>query len=607
MKIPSQRENIPLDLNLVFRKNGLAQLKKLTQDSSTVESPEVGLWSCLYLKEQPFADVTPRALLVGDSHVVAQYKKHETYLELNRKLQSFMPTLFVAQTPAALDRGALPGERTLHSPLFPSLHLKAIASARCVVSFHIEPVLVAIANRVPAIFVGGKESEEAELARRMGVPVILGTEPAKMVAEIEMYFTHYSWRKIDEFCKLIIEEMGLPEIQSIKPMTGFSLGTFNVCTITDSNYLPFFLGFIENVDRASNGNFKCHVLTLDSQVHHAIKKMKLSSKIEEIFIQDLWEPETWLRVSKRSIASRAFSSKPLLISKVLKEVSGPVFYCDSDVFFFEDVKSLQYVMGDDDVVLFPHLNDQYPAAQLDGLYNAGMIAVDSGAEHFLHWWSDLCAQECSFDHKQGLVGDQAYLNLAPILFDKVKVFKGHNHNVARWNSQTLRLDLDTIDRERPIIEGGNPVSTYHAAFCDERGVYQMKFLWDHLVSFFSPAYSLGTSKALSENVKFQQRVYWPFFDYSSKIDRIAESSLMKSLIRGRKYNPDWWFTEAGRTSLNFLISFKTLLNQLKIRPQRSNLTGPTLENPSVSEGWVQSNLKALKAPTHSTSKPPKVA
>ncbi|NBX68351.1 MAG: hypothetical protein EBR01_05230 [Proteobacteria bacterium] len=158
-----------------------------------------------------------------------------------------------------------------------------------------------------------------------------------------------------------------------------------------------------------------------------------------------------------------------------------------------------------------------------------------------------------------------------------------------------------------MIEDRNPVSTYHAAFCDERGVYQMKFLWDHLVSFFSPAYSLGNSKALSENVKFQQRVYWPFFDYSSKIDRIAESSLMKSLIRGRKYNPDWWFTETGRTSLNFLISFKTLLNQLKIRPQRSNLSGPTLESSSVSEGWVQSNLKALKAPTHSTSKTPKVA
>jgi len=585
-----------------------ASILRADSSAQNDESKETDFWSCLYLREQPFTDIVPRAVLVGDSHIVAQFKKVDSYLELNRKLQSFMPTLFMAQTSSALDRGGLPGERTLHSPLFPSLHLKAISSARCVLSFHLEPLLVAIANRVPAIFISGREGDETLLAKRMGIPTVVGQDPAKLVAEIEMYFTHYSWKKIDDFCRQIKQELNLPiEISAPRGNLLPSHKTFNVCTITDFNYLPFFLGFVENVNRASNGNFRCHVLALDPQVSQAINKIKLASKVDVTLIQKLWTPEEWEIVRSRSMGNRAFSTKPRLISKVLKEVGGPVFYCDSDVFFFESVSQLQSVMGDDQLVLFPHLNDQYPAAQLDGLFNAGMIAAAPGAEPFLDWWGELCLRNCGFDHEHGLVGDQAYLNLAPILFEKVKIYKGHNHNVARWNSQTLRLDLDLKDKETPIIEECIPVSTYHAAFCDERGVYQMKFLWDQLVSFFSPAYSLGTSKALADNVKFQQAIYWSFWDYVSKIDRVLQRPLLLKLFGNQKYDPDGWFSEKGRMALKVLVSVKTLMNQLRIKSKEAPVAGPKSGHPSVSEAWVESNLKALKSPPNSSPETAKVA
>lgn len=603
MKIPSQKDNIPLDLNKVLRKTGLARLAKILSDSTKIEWTEVEFWSCLYLKETPFADITPRALLVGDSHIVPQFKKKQSYLDLNRKLQSFMPTLFVAQTSAALDRGALPGERTLHSPLFPSLHLKAIANAKCVVSFHMEPLLAAISNRVPAIFVGSKESEESQLAKQIGIPTVMGEDTSKLVAEIEMYFSHYSWKKIDEFCEKIKKDLGLPERIEEQNESHVSSELFNVCTITDSNYLPFFLGFIENVNQASAGNFKCHVLTLDPQAGNAIKKMRLASKIEVIPIQSLWSVEDWKNVSERSVGMRAFSTKPRLLSQVLRSVSGPVFYCDSDVFFFEEVRALQSVIGTDYVALFPHFNDEYPAAQLDGLYNAGMIAVAPGAEPFLDWWGELCLRKCDFDHARGFVGDQAYLNLAPILFEHIKVYKGRNHNVARWNSRTLKLDLDALNPEMPVIDDGKPVSTYHAAFADERGVYQMKYLWDHLVSFYSPVFSLGGSTALAQNVKFQQKVYWSFWDYVSKVDEMIRTPLIERVMGTGKYNTEWWFTEPGRASMRILISFKAILNQLKIR---SNSSSVPIDS-SVSTEWIDSNLKALQSSETRPSPESKVA
>ncbi len=607
MTIRSQKENIALDLNQSFRTQGLARFKKNAGNLQEENLKELELWSCLLLKEKPFLDTTPRAILVGDSHIVPNFKKTDTYLELTQRIQTIMPTLFMAQTSTALNRGALPGEATLYSPLFNSLHLKAIASSKCVVSFHLEPLLVAIANRVPAIFLSSRETEESQLAKKIGIPVVIGQEPPKMAAEIEMYFTHYAWKKIDEFCHLIKLKFSLPESLSDKTEPANSSELFNVCTITDSGYFPFFLGFIENVNNASQGNFKCFVLALDSQVLKCVKKMRLESKIEVLYIQDLWSPSEWQVVQKRNVGSRAFSTKPRLIERALKKTRGPVFYCDSDVFFFEPVTQLQKVIETDSIVLFPHFNDKYPEAQLDGLYNAGMLAVAPGAERFLDWWSEVCFRECAFDYKRGLIGDQAYLNLVPILFDKVKVFKGHNHNVARWNSQTLKLDLDPNYPESPIIEEGLSVSTYHAAFCDERGVYQKKFIWDHLASFFSPAYSLGSSKALDTNLRYQQAIYWTHLEHVAKWEGFLRRKIVNKMVQKLKVSSHWGFTSNGRQWIQFIVMANRALKHLKISSHShlSHSEERALQNNS--ENWVNSNLKALQKDSSLYSNSKKVA
>ena len=260
-----------MDLNQVFRRDGLARLRNPERFKRADSLQEIELWSCLFLKEKPFSDCSPRAVLVSDSHLVPHFKRKDLYLELNQALQNFLPTLFMAQSPQALDRGALPGEQTLYSPLFPSLHRKAIASSKCVVSFHLEPLLVAIANRVPAILVSGRKSEETELASKIGIPVVIGQLPQKIVAEVEMYFSHYSWKKIDDFCQEIKKEFSLSESDFVRNESPETSEEINVCTITDSNYLPFFLGFLENLNQASRGNFKCFLLALSA----AFKKYAL--------------------------------------------------------------------------------------------------------------------------------------------------------------------------------------------------------------------------------------------------------------------------------------------------------------------------------------------
>lgn len=606
----TQIQENKVDLNRSFREEGKARLAQLSGGSPNLESAEGELYGCLTLLESGLSDLAPRAVLIGDSHLTPHFKNADLYLELNQKLQSILPTLFVAQSVTALDRGAVPGENTLFSPLSPSFHRKAIASSKLCVSFHLEPVLVALANRIPAIFISSKKSQETNLANQMGVPVVVGQTPGKMVAEIEMYFAHYSWKKIDEFLEGMRNKLGLSRPTPLSMGNHSSNPRFTVCSISDSNYLPFFLGFLENVNVTSGGNFKCYLLALDTQCGHQIRKLKLGAQVKVLQLKDLWSETELPRVFERSTADRAFSTKPKLIERALKETQGPVFYCDSDVYFCQPTSSLQSVLnsGTENVVLFPHLNDEFIPAQLDGLFNAGMLGVAPGAENFLEWWGEVCYRACSTQGESGLVGDQGYLNLVPVLFDRVKIFKERFHNVARWNSRTLNLDFSARTPEQPVIENGVPVATYHAAFCDEAGVYQLKYCWDQLVSFFSPAYQRNSSSGLERNILFQQKCHWKYLDYILKLEQWRKKPLVKLLPSRWNSDQRFWFSSKGRRWFGVALKTHHLLSGLKrilrVPPTQLN-NKPSQKGPD--NAWVESNLKALNLSSQEGPSAQKVA
>lgn len=609
----SQKASTQFDLNRLFRLEGQARLRRSNPQILISDSNENEILSCLTLQEERFTEVAPRAVFVGDSHPVPHFKEPDAYLELNRAMQKVLPTLFMAQTVGALDRGALPGESTLFSPLIPSLHRKAIANSKLVVSFHLEPLLTALANRIPAIFLSGRKTEESDLASRIGVPVILSQSPAKIVAEIEMYFVHYSWKKIDDFCQPLKDSWGVSVVETLSSKINIekssSSNVFTCCSISDANYWPFFLGFLENVRWASGGEFKIYLLALDSQVGQWVRKLKLESKIQVLYLKDLWNENEIARVQTRSVGFRAFSTKPRLIARALKETQAPVFYCDSDVYFCQPSRELEKVLdtSQDSIVLFPHLNDEFTPAQRDGLFNAGMIGVGPGAENFLEWWSEICYRECSFDDDRGLRGDQGYLSLVPVLFNRVKIFKGRNHNVARWNSKTLQLRWDSEVPEQAVIDLTTPVATYHAAFCDDQGVYQLKFIWDQVISFFSPAYKRFSSKALEANCLYQQRNAWTHLDHSLKWDQLQENWIIKKLFLPLKVERQFWFSKKGRRCLIAGLKVNRIFRSLGRLLNRSLKKGSAATKEDLSSFWVESNLKALKSPLEDPSKASKAA
>ena len=196
------------------------------------------------------------------------------------------------------------------------------------------------------------------------------------------------------------------------------------------------------------------MLALDEKVAPFLEK-KYPGLVHVLELKDVWTPNELKTIEQRSIAFRAFSSKPKLLESVLRDTQGPTFHCDSDVYFFCAPEKLLETFLGGHTTIFPHWNDVYPKGRIDGLYNAGMIGVRPGAEKFLKWWGDQCLANCSFDPLNGVVGDQAYLDFAPILFEGVNVYRKKDHNVARWNLKNLGIhfagDRSCLEVQDPNI------------------------------------------------------------------------------------------------------------------------------------------------------------
>ncbi|NBV51580.1 hypothetical protein EBR78_10250, partial [bacterium] len=329
----------------------------------------------------------------------------------------------------------------------------------------------------------------------------------------------------------------------------------HLTTLTDFSYLPFLVGMAENIARKKQTEIQLHVLALDKQV-----KPFLEGKYKDFLtvyeLDELWEPQALRAIESRSVALKAFSSKPKLLEHVLKKTQAPVFHCDSDVYFFSSPENLLQTFGGGVTVLFPHWNDVFPAGKLDGLYNAGMVGVKPGSEPFLKWWSERCLEDCRLEPSEGLVADQGYLDFVPILFDGVTVYRKRDHNVGRWNLKTLGVHWDS-SFQKLLNREQKPIQTYHAAFIDSFGFFEFKFCWDQLTTFFSGFSLQQANPAFIENVLVQQQGHW--------------LSLARALKwkRTRRDQPSFfWVQGLGRelldwalTSRNRFLEWKTTVRQ----------------------------------------------
>lgn len=142
--------------------------------------------------------------------------------------------------------------------------------------------------------------------------------------------------------------------------------------------------------------------------------------------------------------------KPVFLLHLLSDYSS-VIYVDNDIYFFNDSKFLEDYLLEYNILLTPHFYPSEPNRNQTwleanfriGLFNAGFIGVNTGAKKALEWWADCCLYELRKAYWRGLFDDQKYLDLFPILFEKVKIIKDRGCNLAGWNSDII-LKMDKI-------------------------------------------------------------------------------------------------------------------------------------------------------------------
>lgn len=136
--------------------------------------------------------------------------------------------------------------------------------------------------------------------------------------------------------------------------------------------------------------------------------------------------------------------KGYLLEHLLDAGYESALFLDPDTFVLGDLDPLLEQTQQAAITLVPHLlrpleDSDRGARELNilqsGTLNGGVVGVRScgAARRFLEWWQERVYLHCRHALVEGLHFDQRWLDLAPVFFPEIHVFRDPRLNVAHWN------------------------------------------------------------------------------------------------------------------------------------------------------------------------------
>jgi hypothetical protein len=257
---------------------------------------------------------------------------------------------------------------------------------------------------------------------------------------------------------------------------------------------------------------------------------------------------------ERSIAEYCWTCKPFVLEFIFAEYKNASWgiYLDSDTMVFGDPDKGLPKDLESHVLLTPHRpTDNYFLQHIKtaGTYNAGYIAFrnsDQGREVLL-WWKEKCIEACPMVPRDGIYGDQYYLNYMPEFFEGIIISTNKGLNAAPWN---ISGQMVTKYDERTFIED-DELLTY-----DMQGV---EIITKKIINYYKGNY------VLSRDIK--NSIYRPYALLISK----AWEKIVKNL--DGKVN----LSDVNEINVRFIVR-----NFLKIMNRKSNLQISILEQEKIS-------------------------
>ncbi len=253
-----------------------------------------------------------------------------------------------------------------------------------------------------------------------------------------------------------------------------------VCTIITADYGHYALNLYDSLRQfdpditfaifISKGEFKEDILkkiNANDNIfiidYNSIDYNELLEKLKDKYLEEFHDAFRW-------------GMKPVLINHLLKKYQK-VIYVDSDIYFYNSYNFLFDELEKNNVLLTPHWRSSVPTIEYsnfvhnfrDGLYNAGFVAAAQGAQDAMSWWAKMVLFKCEVNRREGFYVDQRYLDLLPILFDKVKVLKHRGCNVANWNKIECKRTVD--ENNEVLINNKYPIVFIHFTNTMLTGIY----------------------------------------------------------------------------------------------------------------------------------------
>lgn len=158
--------------------------------------------------------------------------------------------------------------------------------------------------------------------------------------------------------------------------------------------------------------------------------------------------------------------KPVFLKQLLG-TAEKVIYVDNDIYFFSDPVSLFDKLDTNQALLTPHFYASDPVKEQNwleanfrvGLYNAGFFGASKDATALLDWWAKCCLYAIKKSFWRGLFDDQKYLDLLPVIFEKVGLLKHKGCNVAGWNYKNYAVTR----HNKSFFLNGDPLVFIHFA------------------------------------------------------------------------------------------------------------------------------------------------
>lgn len=203
---------------------------------------------------------------------------------------------------------------------------------------------------------------------------------------------------------------------------------------------------------------------------------------------DIWTPHDLgyddAFIFKHNVMELCTAVKGRAVERLLERYDADFhLYLDPDVVVYAPLDPIASYMEGADIGLVPHIlkpEDTEVGVRLTemsvtehGIYNLGHLILrkSPNAEAFAAWWRKRLDEYCFDDKKIGLFTDQRWVDLAPAIFDGVRIIRRPTLDVASWNLATRDLRYGPPGGAAYLVDG-EEMLTYHFSGTGPSGTHR---------------------------------------------------------------------------------------------------------------------------------------